>query len=300
MSFCTDTKNHLCALKLPKGCCRTALFHGLVIGARRYSDDGFYFATECEAVAELLYKLAKELCKKAPLKSSAQQAGRTVYTVEYKKGEGLEDLRELFYVFTDPYRPDDGVIYECDKCSSYFLRGLFLSVGQLSEPSKSLRLELPLRSASTAKGLDTLLSMASLEPCKTQRRGKPLLYYRKSELIEHFLGYIGAGNSVLAIIEEKIVKELRNDMNRQNNLENASLRRAVDAAVEQISIIKELDSRGLLETLPEDLKATASLRLLYSDATLEKLGAKHIPPISKSGVKHRLEKIKELWEKYKK
>jgi DNA-binding protein WhiA len=157
-----------------------------------------------------------------------------------------------------------------------------------------------MRGESLASDVEGLLCMMSLPPCKATRRNNPLLYYRKSSLVENFLAFIGAGSSVLTIIEEKIVRELRNDTNRQNNLENAMLKRAVSAAVEQISVIKELNKRGLLETLPEDLKVTASLRLLYESATLEQLGAKHMPPISKSGVKHRLEKIKDFYEKYKK
>ena len=135
---------------------------------------------------------------------------------------------------------------------------------------------------------------AGLEPKMMLRRGESVLYYKDSESIENFLAYIGANTAAFTIMNKKIERELRSGANRIANGEMANIGKTVAAAADQINAINNLIRSGEIERIPEELKQTAYLRLENEDATLAALAEMHTPPITKSGVNHRLKKLVEL------
>lgn len=133
-----------------------------------------------------------------------------------------------------------------------------------------------------------------IELKKTIRRGIAVLYLKKSEVIEDFFAKIGLNNAAFAFMNAKIKGEFRNNANRIANCETNNIGKAVSASHRQISVIDELDRANLLSSLPDELEKTAKLRIRYRDLSLSQLAAISVPPISKSGLSHRLNKIMEL------
>jgi DNA-binding protein WhiA len=180
------------------------------------------------------------------------------------------------------------------------LKGFFIGCGYVAEPTAESRLELRVRTQMLADDIDGLLAMIMLPPNKTVRRAKPVLLYKKSTSIENFLGFIGADTAVLELMSEKPVKELRADTNRRLNLETSGINRSIKTAVKQTTAIKALMESGLINGLSAEIRQTAKLRLEYGSLSLEQLALKHEPPITKSGLNHRLAKIMELAKKLEK
>lgn len=293
MSFTLDTKKELCAdkRKMPD-CCRKALLHGLLLGAREYGER-IFFSSECESVTNLMYSLVKAEYKASPELGRESIAGHKMTTFECK-GELAELIHSDFDLFSEPYRLNEEIIYCCGKCSSYFLRGLFLSRGHISEPEKEGRLEISIQGKALADDISGLLTMMSLPSGICERRGRYVLLYKNAKSMERFLAFIGADKAVMNFINEKGMKELRADTNRIANLETSTMNKAISAALKQTSIVKKLEKKNMLGVLPTELRETAKLRLLYPNVSLAELAAKHEPPITKSGVVHRLKKIEEF------
>jgi len=301
MSFTQETKKELCSEKRKHDsapCCKDALLHGLLLTCREYGDR-IVFSSESQKSAELFERLVRAKYK-CDVKSSRESiAGHKMYVKELESRYSAA-VHGDFDLFREPYRLNEGIVYACESCSVHFLKGLFIGGGYVSEPTKESRLELRIRNKELAEDIEGLLSMIMLPPNMTVRRGKPVLLYKKSTSIENFLGFIGADTAVLELMSEKPVKELRNNTNRRLNLETSGINRSIKTAVKQTAAVKALCDSGLINGLSAELKATAMLRLEYSSLSLEQLALKHEPPITKSGLNHRMEKIMELAKKLEK
>ena len=129
------------------------------------------------------------------------------------------------------------------------------------------------------------------EPKITVRRNDYILYYKESEHIEDLLTYIGAGKASLEMMEVKIVKELRNKVNRATNCETANITKVIDASMKQTQDIRLIAENGGLEALDEDLRELARLRMENPEMSLRELGENLSEKISRSGVNHRLKRI---------
>ncbi len=181
----------------------------------------------------------------------------------------------------------------CDGCTGAFVRALFIVYGSVTDPGKSYHLEFSLRHEADRDAVTELLASAGFTAGKAMRRGRYIAYFKGSETIEDMLAFIGASGSAFDMINKKIVKEFRNNTNRCVNCDTANIDKALDAAGRQIEIIRLLEERGIINKLPDQLRVTAKLRLEHDDASMSQLAALHDPPISKSGVKHRLDRITE-------
>lgn len=187
-------------------------------------------------------------------------------------------------------------LVKCENCAGALIRGLFISVGMMSDPETGYRLEFPLPSEDLSDEVGALLSDVGLEPKKASRRGKTVLYYKESSSIEDMLGIIGAKKAAFELMNIKIERELRNNANRQTNCDAANISKTVSASEQQIDAIEYLRKNGLFDMLPEDLRRTALLRLENSDASLSALVKLHDEHISRSGVNHRLARITSIAE----
>ena len=181
--------------------------------------------------------------------------------------------------------------FACDDCKKYFLRGIFLMYGTITDPDKSYHLELILPNETLANSLMDLLSNDGLTPKKTVRKNNYILYYKESDIIVDFLNIIGANKSAFRIMNVRIEKEIRNNTNRLVNCDTANIDKTVSAAIYQIDAINTLITTGEINNLPNELRETAYLRLNNPDITLNELAELHNPPISKSGVDYRLRKL---------
>lgn len=235
-----------------------------------------------------------------------------LYVTEKKSGDADErrsckitipqkkELERLFRSFRYPPDAADSVIVRemlrCQNCMAAFVRGVFLSAGTVTDPDKSYHLEMSFPSEPHSDGIASLLAEADLEPKRMIRKTEHVLYYKDSENIENFLALIGATGAAFTIMNKKIERELRSDANRIANSELANIGKTVAAAGDQIAAIRALIESGEIERMPEELRQTAYIRLDHDDASLAQLAALHTPPITRSGVNHRLKKIVE-WKK---
>lgn len=180
---------------------------------------------------------------------------------------------------------------EC--CKRAYIRGVFLSSGSVSDPKKSYHLELVCQQESRAGILRKILGGMGLPAKIIQRKKSYVVYLKEGEQIREFLACIGANRHLFVMENVRILKEMRNNLNRKVNCETANLGKTVSAAVRQMEDIRYIEERKGLNCLAPGLRQVAELRLSYPDASLKELGELLAPPVGKSGVNHRLRRISE-------
>lgn len=173
-------------------------------------------------------------------------------------------------------------------------RGAFLGSGSVNNPENKYHLEVVLSNNKNASSIKKMLEKMQIDLKALERKNGYSLYMKDGEEISKFLAFIGANNSVLKFEEIRVLREMKNNVNRKVNCETANLNKTINAAVKQIEAIKKLKESGKLESLNSNLKEIASLRVENPDATLTELGQMLQNPIGKSGVNHRLNQLMEL------
>lgn len=181
-------------------------------------------------------------------------------------------------------------------CRRAYIRGAFLSVGSVNDPEKNYHLEFVLADRSTAEQLRDLVNSFSLDAKVVERKEHYIVYLKEGEQIVDLLNVMEAPLALMDLENVRIVKEMRNDINRKVNCETANLNKVVGAAVKQLEDINYIEETIGLSRLPEQLEEMARLRLEYPDKSLKELGSFLMTPVGKSGVNHRLRKISTIAE----
>ena len=176
------------------------------------------------------------------------------------------------------------------------IRDAFLRSGSISDPEKFYHLEIVFTSHEEAKSTQKMLEDFGLDAKIVERKGHYVVYLKEGAQIADMLRIMEAPLALMEFENIRIVKEMRNSINRQVNCEAANLGKTISAAVKQVEDIRYICSKVGLDNIPESLAETAKIRLEYPDATLKELGELMDPPLGKSGVNHRLKKLSELAE----
>ncbi len=185
-----------------------------------------------------------------------------------------------------------------DCCRAAFLRGAFLARGSVTDPQKSnYHLEIVTENEEFALGLNYLMNLCGFKAGLSERK-EYIIYLKEADAIGKFLTFIGAHSAFLAMEEVRIIKGMRNKVNRLVNCETANLEKSVRAALEQVKIITALKEKYGLNKLPDQLKDLAYLRLENPEVSLRELGELAIPPLSKSAVNHRMRKLLKIAETF--
>lgn len=188
----------------------------------------------------------------------------------------------------------------CDECVAVFLRIIFIKWGTVSDPSKSYHLEMSFESESFRDYVAEVLTRHVSPPKRSMRRNKYTLYYKNSSSIEDFLAFTGASSIAFDLINLKLMKEMRSNINRVNNFDTANMQKSVNANAVYLNAIRYLSENGLFSSLPDELRTTARLRIENDSLSMSQLAQLHSESITKSGVKHRLDKILAFAERAKK
>jgi DNA-binding protein WhiA len=189
-------------------------------------------------------------------------------------------------------------LVRADCCRAAFLRGAFLARGSITDPQKqNYHLEIVTENEEFAIGLNYLMNLCGFNAGANFRKDY-FIYLKGAENIGEFLRFIGAHHAFLALEEIRVIKGVRNEVNRLVNCETANLEKSVRAALEQVKVIKALEAKKLLAKLPPSLQELAALRLDHPEASLRELGELAIPPLSKSAVNHRMRKLLKIAEIY--
>jgi DNA-binding protein WhiA len=178
-------------------------------------------------------------------------------------------------------------------CKRGFLRCAFLGGGSISRPSSDYHLEMVTGNEDFARSIIKVMHTFSMKAKLTDRKNDYIVYLKDGESITNFLRVIGAHNSMMELENARVLKEMRNNVNRRVNCETANLGKVGKAAVRQVNCIKFIDEHMGLSELPEALQQTALLRLEYPEASLNEL-VEYSGDIGKSGINHRLKKLQEM------
>ena len=185
-------------------------------------------------------------------------------------------------------------------CKRAFIRGAFLAAGSMSDPKKAYHFEIVCAADPMAEQIRELMSSFSMDAKIVQRKKSYVVYLKEGSQIVDILNIMEAHVSLMELENVRILKEMRNTVNRKVNCETANLNKTVSAAVKQLEDITYLRDTIGLEKLSEGLEEVALARLSHPDASLKELGALLSPPVGKSGVNHRLRKLGDLAEKVRK
>lgn len=266
-----------------KLCCSFSLLYGMMCFSNDIKDDKITISTNVEN-----QKAFEEACDFINTKKKIK------YITNGRKISMPSNIIRYFTIAEIEQN-----IFKCQHCKEKFLKGVFLTHGSVSDPQKIYRLDLSFISDNHANQMFNFLNTFALNFKRTVRKGKYVLYTKDSDCISDFLALIGANNSVYEVINSKIEKELRNEVNRVTNCDSANINKTVQAAQKYCDVIEKLINEGLFDELPDNLKEMAKMRLEFDNLNFADLGKKFNPPISKSGVYHRLEKIIAFYDKIK-
>ena len=293
MSFSYDVKETIMKTQYKSSCCRRALFQG-IITAKGYTDEKGLISLKLENLDMIDFAggLIKEFFGKDIDVSSPSTGGRCKMLSFSAKSLAT------FLGSLGCGKP----LYQrkCFGCTSAFLKGIFLACGRVSDPNKQYCLEFSLGNR-VDLFFDTFLELG-FELKSVSRKNERILYTKNSTVIEDFFASADLNEVAYTFMNVKIANEFINNANRLRNFDTVNITKAVDAANPQYQLIKKLVENNLLNFLPEELHETAKMRLNHPDMSLNQLALHSVPPISKSGITHRMSKImklgKELLTKY--
>ena len=265
----------------------------------------FKITTENPTSARLVFTLLKEhfqIHSKLMVKKSNSLKKNNIYMVVIDEEMGVRGLLKDTGIFKEvdggitlDYRIDEKMVETDDEKRAY-IRGAFLGGGSVTNPEKNYHLEFVTHSEEYAQDLCELINSCGLNSKVIQRKNSFIVYINEGEQIVDILNIMGAHSCLLELENIRIMKEMRNNVNRLVNCETANLSKTVNAAVRQVESIKFIQSKIGLKRLPQNLREIAELRLEYPDESLKELGEMLDPPVGKSGVNHRLRKIEKIAE----
>ena len=189
-----------------------------------------------------------------------------------------------------------GLYLEKTCCKRAFIRGAFLASGSMTDPNKAYHFEIVCRTPEQASRLQELMREFETEPKVVERKNYYVVYLKEGSQIVDMLNVMEAYVSLMNLENVRILKEMRNSVNRQVNCETANISKTVNAAVKQIADIELIRDTEGLDSLPLPLREMAMVRMEYPEAPLKDLGQYMDPPVGKSGINHRLRKLSEIAE----
>ena len=294
MSFSTRVKKDILSLKFKDKCCKKAFFHGAIMGAEafeeritvRFSDSETadlitYIASTVFKIKEMeICEINRGFCNMIQITFSLPTASRLLEDID-----GGIDTGEAF-----------DKIFVCSRCVSYFFCGLFCATGSMSEPEKSYRLEFALPNLKRAEKIKELfIQNTTLNPGITQRKKNCAVLFRNAEALQEFL-LICQTSALYDFLNQELENQTRAETQRSTNFLASNIQRGVNAGTQQIQAIQKLMDAEKYYLLSEDLRQTAQLRLANPELSLKALASLHNPPITKSGLNHRLDKIIKMAE----
>ena len=311
MSFTKEVKSEIAANELHPCCMKAELSAVLqMCSTMNFTSDGVHLTikTENPTTAKRIYKLVKErydvttrlsVIKKMKLKKN----NIYVIRVENKAMEILKDL-EIFTEKGLQAHPSSRMLRkEC--CARAYLAGAFLAGGSVNSPNKAnYHLEISTNNEGLAKFIQKLMNRFDLPAKYIKRRNQDVIYLKASDKIGDFLRYIGASDAVFTFEDSRIQRDFMNSLTRLDNCELANEMKSMAAGKKQLEDIQWIENYRGLEALPEKLQHAAYARKELPEASLLELcdycADVYDETISKSGMKHRLAKLKEMADQYRK
>lgn len=264
------------------------------------------FHTENISVARKCFTLLRKtfnICSDVSVRlHKGGKNGTQIYTLLVRDHESVKNILRALKLLdeegevAEQVSPANQLLVQKSCCRRAFIRGAFLASGSISNPERSYHFEIACASQERARQLGALIHPFGPDAKIVQRKKYFIVYIKEGAQIVDMLNIMGAHVSLMNLENIRIVRDMRNTVNRKVNCEAANINKTVGAAVRQMEDIRYLMEHRDVETLPEGLADIALLRLAHPDASLKELGEMLVPPIGKSGVNHRLRKLSRLAE----
>ena len=286
MSFSGMIKEELSAHYSKARHCRLAELEALIrmsgtfgedrkgVASVRFHTENFTVARKCFTLLQKTFNI--ETCIAIRRNMSKGSCGYNIYA----KGEDLLAVKNA--------------LVQAVCCKRAYIRGAFIAAGSISNPSKSYHFEIVCNRLEEAEYLRSMMNVFDLDAKIIERKKTYVVYLKEGAQIVDVLNVMEAHVALLEFENIRIMKEMRNSVNRKVNCETANINKTVSAAVRQMEDIKYIRDTVGFDRLPEGLKDVALTRLAYPDASLKELGGLLETPVGKSGVNHRLRKLSEI------
>lgn len=298
MSFAFDAKKELCNIVRDSTCYMMAEVYGILVFAKTFSRSSICLATENKYVSNRLAELVAQTTGSIVdiVSTLTRKGGRNnLFTITIPSDEDRYNILSQFgYSGNEVSLRINMANLEDEECTKAFLAGAFLSCGVLADPNSEYRMEFIVPYMNLAKDLAYVISESGgfkIKPSIINRKGYFVVYIKGGEVITDLLAYIGASKSAMEMMQVKMIKEVRNYVNRTTNFETANISKTVTASAAQIDAINKIDRIKGINWLPEDLKEIAQIRLHNPDMSLRELCEELSKPMSRSGVNHRIRRI---------
>jgi len=304
MSFNSDVKEELTRVEPVCSHCDRALLAALIriegtlfiSGKERYRLE---VATDSASVARLVLRLLHEVYGlKTELTMRRSVLHKTPnYLIEVPSQASLADALDDMGVLERTKGLEMGVkpqLVAKQCCAAAYLRGAFLGSGFVADPRGNFHFEITVETNELANDLVAMMAEKDIKARVMKRRSSYMVYLKSGEAILKFLAFVGAHHAALVMENERVVKSVRNEVNRATNAEMANQVKAANASVDQIYAMRRVLEANGLDNLPPALQEIIRLRVAYPDATLAELGKRASPPLSKSAVYHRIRRIEQI------
>ena len=300
MSYSSDVKKELCDVYSRSVHCRLAELAGIISinGRLEYSDDESFrliIRTENSLLENKIIRLLRmimDISEDHFVKSNEKEHHRKLI---------IEDKTQIDNIFlklklkkNNTHIEVDNIITQRICCMKSFLRGAFLTGGSIGNPKKAYQFEIAALSEFEAEKLVRILASLHFKSKYVSRRDRFVVYIKDGDTIAGILGILGAVNSYMVFENERILKDIRNSVNREVNCDTANMAKTVNASSKQIDDIKFIEKVIGLDKLPDNLKIMAEVRLKNPYSSMQELSLLFDPPLGKSGISHRLRKLSEI------
>ena len=272
MSFSSDVKVELARQHSKAKHCQIAELSAMIMQEGRISMQPLALSFETDN--PILIEKYATLMKRA-------------FDVDVEKPLDSQDCKKIIEAI-------QGLYLEKTCCKRAFIRGAFMASGSMTDPNKAYHFEIVCRTPEQAARLQELMREFETEPKVIERKNYHVVYLKEGSQIVDMLNVMEAYVSLMNLENVRILKEVRNSVNRQVNCETANISKTVNAAVKQIADIELIRDTDGLDSLPLPLREMAMVRLEYPEAPLKDLGKYMDPPVGKSGINHRLRKLAAL------
>ena len=283
--------------------CRIAETAALLETCGKVTSDGaLRFQTENTAVVRKYFTLLQKTFNietEIAIRESRQMKKGKSYYVELTDPVQIQTVLQGTKISVDmddggTLAADNGLITQQSCCKRAFIRGAFLASGSISDPEKGYHFEIVCQNERKAVHLQGIIRSFEIDAKIVLRKKSHVVYVKEGAQIVDMLAIMEANVALMNLENIRILKEMRNSVNRKVNCETANINKTVNAAVKQIEDIRLIEKKVGFHNLNEGLAEIAELRLQYPEATLKELGMMLNPQVGKSGVNHRLRKLSEM------
>ena len=293
MSFSSETKVELARIVPERECCAAAELAGILTAENAFAERGGAIEVSAghPAVARIVYLLLKGAAGDGASKviRNRHKPPKRGYQVLVSEDAARKVLERVSLAVGGD--PGGRSIPRKACCRRAYLRGAFLMRGSVASPAKAYHLEVNVDRKEAAVSIQACMHRLGVTGKVTVRKDGYSVYLKESDGIVQLLGMLGAHQAVLEYENVRIVKDMRNSVNRLVNCETANVSKTVNAAMQQIEAIERLARSGKLKGLPEPLRLLAEARLAHPYASLKELGELVTPRVSKSGVSYRMKQL---------